>query len=73
MDVIVIPTLEGFLIDVKNATPPIEIFFQDSQLVYKGTNPVFLHKYDKSYNTVDVYYKVKDSKGEEVRTVPGTP
>jgi len=71
MKLIVIPTLEGFLIDVKDATPPIEIFFQDSQLVYKGTNPVFLHRYDKAYNTVDVYYKVKDANGEEVRAVPG--
>ena len=71
MEVAVIPTLEGFLIDVKDATVPIEIFFQDVQLVYRGTNPIFLHQYDKAFNTVDVYYTVKDSSGKEIRAVPG--
>jgi len=70
MNVKVQPTLSGFLIEIDGGTPPYEIYYLDSVLIYKGNTPFFHYNFDLSYNTDDAFFVVKDSTGEKVVGFP---
>jgi len=71
LEVVVLPTIDGFVFEVLKGVPPFEVFFLGKEPIVKTSDGVFKWTTDRTFGLRDLFFTVRDAEGNIVSVEPG--